>query len=332
MSEGIRTAFAEVVRALLAAAKVPVGMQILYDMLATVEVAHEVGARFVRLDVFADDVETRWGFVPASAAAVAARRRRSDARPLVLLTDVHVKHARTLGNRSVRQSAAEAAVRGSDALVVTGDRTGTPPTAEDCLEAKAAAGSLPVVVGSGLTADNAAGPPATGGQRDSVASSHDRPGHRSAKGDGAGRRRRAGEDGPVKLACVGDVGIDHYLNLGVVKPGGSTFNVAYHARQSGLDAALVSAVGDDAFGSHMLRVARTAQLEFLSRLRQRPGTTAAQAIHLGPDGERRFVGYDPQRPGELAVQQEDTAFVARHDAVYAPSPTGCGTSSAPSQP
>src|SRR3712207_7993143 len=53
------------------------------------------------LDVFVDDVETRWGFIPAAAAAVVARRQELDAHSLVLLTDVHVKHMRTLGDRSL---------------------------------------------------------------------------------------------------------------------------------------------------------------------------------------------------------------------------------------
>jgi hypothetical protein len=152
----IRDAFAEVMRAVVAAARIPVGMEIIYDMLATVAVAHDVGARFVRLDVFVDTVDTRWGFVPAAAEATTALRRDLGAEDLIFLTDVHVKHARLVAEKSLRQSAAEAVTSGADGLIITGDWTGEPPTAADCLAAREVASGIPIVIGSGLSADNAA--------------------------------------------------------------------------------------------------------------------------------------------------------------------------------
>jgi membrane complex biogenesis BtpA family protein len=156
VSLAIRDAFAEAMCAVIAAAHVPVGMEIIYDMPATVKVAHDVGARFVRLDVFVDSVETRWGIVPAAAGATAALRRDLGAQDLLFLTDVHVKHARLLAEKTLRQSVVESVASGADGLIITGDWTGEPPTAEDCLAASEVATGVPIVIGSGLSADNAA--------------------------------------------------------------------------------------------------------------------------------------------------------------------------------
>jgi membrane complex biogenesis BtpA family protein len=151
-----RNAFADVMHAIVAAARVPVGMEIIYDMPATVTVAYEVGARFVRLDVFVDAVETRWGVVPAAAAETTSLRQELGARDLVFLTDVHVKHARLLTEKPLARSAAESVAAGADGLIITGDWTGEPPTIEDCQTARVAAPDVPIVIGSGVNAANAA--------------------------------------------------------------------------------------------------------------------------------------------------------------------------------
>lgn len=151
----IKESFAEVAARVVANANVPVGMEIIYDMEATVAVAHRTGCAFVRLDVFADAVETRWGEIPASAETVAALRRELGARDLLLFTDVHVKHARLLRNRSLAHSAADSIACGSDGLIVTGDWTGKPPSLDDLRTAREAAAGAPVIIGSGLTVENA---------------------------------------------------------------------------------------------------------------------------------------------------------------------------------
>jgi membrane complex biogenesis BtpA family protein len=150
-------AFAHVVAAVIARARVAVGLELLYDMGATVALAHRLGAAFVRLDVFADAVETRWGTVPACAAAISEQRRAFGADEFLLLTDVHVKHARLLRERSLADSVRDALAHGSDGVIVTGSWTGKPPTLGDLRAAREAAGDAPVIVGSGLTAENAPG-------------------------------------------------------------------------------------------------------------------------------------------------------------------------------
>ncbi|HSX36332.1 MAG TPA: BtpA/SgcQ family protein [Patescibacteria group bacterium] len=147
-------AFEVVMKALLAKATIPVGMEIIYDMPQTIKVAHKVGVPFVRLDVFVDDVVTEWGRIYGQAKELMALKDTLGARDLVLLTDIHVKHAKMLSSKSLSDSAREAFKHGSDALIITGDWTGLPPSMQDCKTAKRAA-NCPVLIGSGLNAANA---------------------------------------------------------------------------------------------------------------------------------------------------------------------------------
>jgi fructoselysine 6-kinase len=121
----------------------------------------------------------------------------------------------------------------------------------------------------------------------------------------------------VKLACVGDVGVDDYANLGLRKPGGIALNVAANARACGLDVSLVSALGDDPDGDAVLAAIAPPELD-LSHLRRLPGLTARQSSHLDPGGERRFTGYRAGVLAEWRLNEGDLAFFAGHDALFAP--------------
>ncbi len=61
-------------------------------------------------------------------------------------------------------------------------------------------------------------------------------------------------DSPPRVVCIGEVLWD--IIEGVRKLGGAPFNVACHLRAMGLDAAMVSRVGDDALGSEIVEEAR----------------------------------------------------------------------------
>lgn len=121
----------------------------------------------------------------------------------------------------------------------------------------------------------------------------------------------------MKLACIGDVGIDDYANLGSRRLGGIALNVAASARAGGLAVSLVSALGDDLAGAAALRAIEPLDLD-RSRLRRLLGRTARQAIHLEPSGERRFTGYDAGVLTDWRLDAADLAFLAAHDAVFAP--------------
>lgn len=155
VDEAIKQTFKQIMPILMRSVKIPVGMEIIYDMVATVDVAMRVGAPFVRLDVFVDNVETRWGKIPAQAGKIKKLIQKNKSDGPLLLTDIHVKHAHMLDNKTIVQSAKEAVEEGSHCIIVTGPLTGIPPSIEDCMSVKNVVGDIPVIAGSGIQYQNA---------------------------------------------------------------------------------------------------------------------------------------------------------------------------------
>ena len=78
----------------------------------------------------------------------------------MVFADVMVKHANRLAATTIRDDALDAAERGqADCLIVTGPRTGSPPSGEDLKAVRAGLREadlrVPVMVGSGITPSNA---------------------------------------------------------------------------------------------------------------------------------------------------------------------------------
>ncbi len=146
----------EVVRA---ARAVVIGVEILLnDPKASVSVASMTGARFVRTDYFVDRM-TRpeyGGEMEIDPAGLLAHRDAIGAAHVLILADIQVKYATMLELRPLAESARAAEACGADAIVVTGSVTGEPPRNEELAAARAGAGGLPVLIGSGLDATNAA--------------------------------------------------------------------------------------------------------------------------------------------------------------------------------
>jgi hypothetical protein len=141
----------------VAAAGLPVGIEILLnDPEASLAVAHAAGADFIRTDYFADEMHRPgYGIMRSAPAEVVAYRERIGAGSVLILADIQVKYAEMLAPRTLALSAREATAQGADAVIVTGLRTGEPPSAREVLDARDGAGDCPVLVGSGLTAGNA---------------------------------------------------------------------------------------------------------------------------------------------------------------------------------
>jgi len=126
------------------------------DWEAALAVACAASMQFVRLDVFVDRVRMLGEEVCVSPPEVRALRSALRADAVEIWADVHVKHADLLSEGSLAQSARRAVDEGARAVSITGRRTGEPPTVADLDTARAAAGPAAVVIGSGLTPDNAA--------------------------------------------------------------------------------------------------------------------------------------------------------------------------------
>jgi membrane complex biogenesis BtpA family protein len=141
------------------AVNLPWGANVLRnDAEAALSVAAAGGGAFVRVNVHTGSAETDQGRLQGRAHRTLRLRERIDA-DVTILADVAVKHAAP-PERGVGVLAREAIDRGlADGIVVSGPETGeTVETAQlrTVLDARAdAARSVPVLVGSGVTRENA---------------------------------------------------------------------------------------------------------------------------------------------------------------------------------
>jgi membrane complex biogenesis BtpA family protein len=139
-----------------AARGVPVGVNVLRnDARAALGIAAATGASFVRINVHTGASVTDQGLVEGRAFETLRERARL-APAVALLCDAHVKHAVPLAGESLRQAVSDLVRRGlADAVIVTGRATGSAPLAESLEEARGAAEGAPLLIGSGLDAENA---------------------------------------------------------------------------------------------------------------------------------------------------------------------------------
>ena len=149
-----------IARELDIAVDLPWGANVLRnDAGAALSVAAAAGGAFVRVNVHTGTADTDQGLLEGQAHRTLRLRERVDA-DVAVLADVAVKHAAS-PDREVGVLAREAIDRGlADALVVSGPETGEAVASEQLqavLEARdGATRDVPVLVGSGVTPDNAA--------------------------------------------------------------------------------------------------------------------------------------------------------------------------------
>ena len=151
----IHAAMTRVTREVVAAAKVPVGVEVLLDdWRASLAIAAATGARFIRIDFFVDRVMTKLGPFEPDPGAVLEYRRRIGAEAVQVYADLQVTYTTPIGGpKPLAQSAREAEAAGADAVIISGSETGIGPAVDDLRAARATA--LPVLIGSGLTPGNA---------------------------------------------------------------------------------------------------------------------------------------------------------------------------------
>lgn len=135
--------------------KLPVGINVLWnDFRAALSIAKIANLDFIRIPVFVDTVETDFGVIRGQADEATAFRSSIGADNAAIFTDIHVKHSKMVSKLTLRESAELAIKKGSDALIVTGKWTGDPPTTEDLKDVRDAAGTFPILCGSGVDKEN----------------------------------------------------------------------------------------------------------------------------------------------------------------------------------
>jgi uncharacterized protein len=150
-------AMTRVVAELARAVALPFGVNVLRnDARAALAVAAAAGAAFIRVNVHAGAVVADQGIIEGKAAAT-MRLRAALCPNVVVFADHMVKHAVPLAAVDELQSARDLRLRAlADAIVVSGAETGAPADPARLRRLREALPDVPLVVGSGLTAENAA--------------------------------------------------------------------------------------------------------------------------------------------------------------------------------
>jgi hypothetical protein len=135
---------------------IPFGINVLWnDYKAALSIAKVTGASFIRVPVFVDSVKTGYGKIFANPKKILEFRKKIKAEKIALFTDIHVKHAKMIKNKTIFQSAKEAKRNGSDAIIITGKWTGDAPNISDLAKVRKAVGrNFPILIGSGANKDN----------------------------------------------------------------------------------------------------------------------------------------------------------------------------------
>jgi membrane complex biogenesis BtpA family protein len=134
----------------------PVGVQVLAGAnTAALAVALAADLAFIRVEGFVFGHVADEGWLDACAGPLLRERRRLGAEHVAILADIKKKHAAhaATADVSLAETAAAAAFAGADGVIVTGASTGLAADPDDVAAAREAA-ALPVLVGSGVTAEN----------------------------------------------------------------------------------------------------------------------------------------------------------------------------------
>ncbi|HHY80889.1 MAG TPA: BtpA/SgcQ family protein [Thermoanaerobacter sp.] len=145
---------AHIVTLLKQETKIPLGVNIQFNCgKEEMAVAHLCGGDFVRIEAFTENRIGTHGVAYAQAPEVMRYKSKLKSKVLVF-SDINVKHTYSLGIEDFFLNLDEAILAGADAIIVTGTTTGKEPEIKDVKEVKDAIGEFPLLIGSGVSADN----------------------------------------------------------------------------------------------------------------------------------------------------------------------------------
>ena len=142
----------------ISATGLPTGINVLANAAeVALAIAVAASARFVRVNQWANAYVANEGIIEGPAAQALRYRKALGAGHVRIFADSHVKHGAhaITADRSVAELTRDLEWSGADVVIATGQRTGDAASGDET-EAIMSATSLPVVTGSGATADNIA--------------------------------------------------------------------------------------------------------------------------------------------------------------------------------
>ncbi len=146
-----------VVQHIMQMVDVPVGINVLRnDGLSAMAIAACVGAKFIRVNVLSGVMATDQGIIEGNAFQL-LRYRRELGSDVKIFADVLVKHAHPISVSNLTLAIHDTINRGlADGIILSGLSTGNAPIPQDLQEAANACGDVPLLIGSGATAENVA--------------------------------------------------------------------------------------------------------------------------------------------------------------------------------
>ena len=151
----IPAAMAATIGALRSEIRVPYGVNILWDAIASLALARATGARFIR-EVLTGVYESDLGMIEPRIGEIAGYRTMIGAGDVALFDNVQPEFASAIGGRTVADRARGAAFLGMDAILISGPAAGVPFEMSDLRLAKDAVPDTPVIANTGVTADRVA--------------------------------------------------------------------------------------------------------------------------------------------------------------------------------
>jgi uncharacterized protein len=135
---------------------VPLGINVLANApIPAFAIAMAGGAKFVRVNQWANAYVANEGFMEGRAAEAMRYRSMLRAEHIKVFADSHVKHGAhaITADRTIQELTRDLAFFDADVVIATGQRTGNTATMEE-IEEIGAATHLPLLVGSGVSKDN----------------------------------------------------------------------------------------------------------------------------------------------------------------------------------
>jgi membrane complex biogenesis BtpA family protein len=134
----------------------PIGIQMLEAAnITSLEIAAEAELDYIRVEAFVFAHVGGSGVINGSAGKIMRRRKELEAEHIKVFADVkkkHGSHSLTI-DLDIKDEIMQAEFFLADGVIVTSQFTGIQPDQNDLLKAKSAT-KLPVIIGSGMTAEN----------------------------------------------------------------------------------------------------------------------------------------------------------------------------------
>lgn len=149
-------AMTRVIADVMGSVRIPFGVNVLRnDPLGALAIGAATGASFIRVNIHTGAMLTDQGVIEGNAAGT-LRLRAAIAPDVAIFADHMVKHAAPLAPVDEMQAAKDLRERGlADAVVISGRETGAPADLARLARVRDALPDAPLVIGSGLTAENA---------------------------------------------------------------------------------------------------------------------------------------------------------------------------------